>query len=97
MSERTKETGVSQGFFSLMQRIGRSFMLPIALLPVAGLLLGVGASFTNAAALEAYGLTGIMGEGTVLYTVFSVLSAVGDIIFANLPILFAMGVALGMA
>ena len=72
-------------------------MLPIALLPVAGLLLGVGASFTNAAALETYGLTGIMGEGTVLYTVFSVLSAVGDIIFANLPILFAMGVALGMA
>lgn len=97
MSERTKETGISRGFFSLMQRIGRSFMLPIALLPVAGLLLGVGASFTNAAALEAYGLTGIMGEGTVLYTVFSVLSAVGDIIFANLPILFAMGVALGMA
>ena len=80
-----------------MQRIGRSFMLPIALLPVAGLLLGVGASFTNAAALETYGLTEIMGEGTALYTVFSVLSAVGDIIFTNLPILFAMGVALGMA
>ena len=73
MSERTKDSG----FFSLMQRIGRSFMLPIALLPVAGLLLGVGASFTNAAALETYGLTEIMGEGTALYTVFSVLSAVG--------------------
>jgi len=80
-----------------MQRIGRSFMLPIALLPVAGLLLGIGASFTNAAALEAYGLTDIMGQGTILYNVFSVLSAVGDVIFANLPILFAMGVALGMA
>ena len=93
MSERTKDSG----FFSLMQRIGRSFMLPIALLPVAGLLLGIGASFTNAAALEAYGLTDIMGQGTILYNVFSVLSAVGDVIFANLPILFAMGVALGMA
>lgn len=80
-----------------MQRIGRSFMLPIALLPVAGLLLGIGASFTNAATLEAYGLSSFMGEGTLLYSVFSIFSAVGDIIFANLPILFAMGVALGMA
>ena len=98
MSERTKDSGFfSQGFFSLMQRIGRSFMLPIALLPVAGLLLGIGASFTNAATLETYGLTDVMGEGTVFYTVFSVLSAVGDVIFANLPILFAMGIALGMA
>ncbi|MBQ8368882.1 MAG: PTS transporter subunit EIIC [Clostridia bacterium] len=99
MSESAKKRSgfFSDGFFSLMQRIGRSFMLPIALLPVAGLLLGVGASFTNAATLEAYGLTRFMGEGTVLYTVFSVFSAVGDIIFANLPILFAMGVALGMA
>lgn len=99
MSESAKKRSaiIPDGFFSLMQRIGRSFMLPIALLPVAGLLLGIGASFTNAAALDAYGLTRFMGEGTVLYTVFSVFSAVGDIIFANLPILFAMGVALGMA
>ncbi|MBQ2725074.1 MAG: PTS transporter subunit EIIC [Clostridia bacterium] len=94
MSETAKR---NSGFFSLMQRIGRSFMLPIALLPVAGLLLGIGASFTNAATLEAYGLTSFMGEGTLLYSVFSVLSSVGDVIFANLPILFAMGVALGMA
>ena len=72
-------------------------MLPIALLPAAGLLLGIGASFTNAATLEAYGLSSFMGEGTLLYSVFSIFSAVGDIIFTNLPILFAMGVALGMA
>ena len=83
--------------FSVLQRVGRAFMLPIALLPVAGLLLGVGASFTNTAMLDTYGLTGFMGEGTVLYSVFTVLASVGTVIFDNLPLLFAMGVALGMA
>ncbi|MBE6632854.1 MAG: PTS glucose transporter subunit IIA [Ruminococcaceae bacterium] len=85
------------GLFSVLQRVGRAFMLPIALLPIAGLLLGVGASFTNAAMLETYGLIGIMGPGTVLYSIFSLLASVGTVIFDNLPLLFAMGVALGMA
>ncbi len=85
------------GFFSLLQRVGRAFMLPIALLPIAGLLLGVGSSLTNAAMLSEYGLTGIMGPGTVPFAIFSLLSAVGSVIFDNLPIIFAMGVALGMA
>jgi len=83
--------------FGVLQRVGRAFMLPIALLPIAGLLLGVGASLTNASMLEAYGLTGIMGEGTLLYSIFTVLSSVGSVIFDNLPLLFALGVALGMA
>ncbi len=83
--------------FGVLQRVGRSFMLPIALLPIAGLLLGIGASFTNAAMIEAYGLKGILGEGTVLHFVLTVMSETGNIIFANLPIIFAMGVALGMA
>ena len=85
------------GFFSLLQRVGRAFMLPIALLPIAGLLLGVGASLTNATMLAEYGLTNIMGRGTVAYAIFSLLSSVGTVIFDNLPIIFAMGVALGMA
>ena len=85
------------GFFGVLQRVGRAFMLPIALLPIAGLLLGVGASFTNEATLEAYNLLRIMGPGTVPYTVFSLLASVGTVIFDNLPLLFAMGVALGMA
>ena len=72
-------------------------MLPIALLPIAGLLLGVGSSLTNAAMIESYGLENILGEGTILNSVLRVLSAVGSIIFDNLPIIFAMGVALGMA
>ncbi len=83
--------------FGVLQRVGRSFMLPIALLPIAGLLLGVGASLTNAAMIESYGLEKILGEGTLLNSILTVLSAVGSIIFDNLPIIFAMGVALGMA
>lgn len=83
--------------FGVLQRVGRSFMLPIAILPVAGLLLGVGGSFTNETMLETYGLMGIMGPGTALNAVLQVMSAAGDIVFANLPIIFAMGVAIGMA
>lgn len=83
--------------FGVLQRVGRSFMLPIALLPVAGLLLGIGGSFTNETMLNAYGLMGFMGPGTLLYAIFTVMKEAGDIVFANLPILFAMGVAIGMA
>ncbi len=83
--------------FGVLQRVGRSFMLPIAILPVAGLLLGVGGSFTNETMLTTYGLMGIMGPGTILNAILQVMSAAGDIVFANLPIIFAMGVAIGMA
>lgn len=83
--------------FAVLQRVGRSFMLPIAILPVAGLLLGIGGSFTNPTMIDAYGLSAILGEGTVLNAVLTVMSKCGDIIFGNLPIIFAMGVAIGMA
>ena len=96
MSTKVKQKRGSAAF-SVLQRVGRAFMLPIALLPSAGLLLGIGASFTNVTMLEAYNLMGIMGPGTFLYSVFTLLSSVGTVIFDNLPILFAMGVALGMA
>ena len=83
--------------FGVLQRIGRSFMLPIAILPVAGLLLGIGGSFTNETMLKTYGLMKIMGPGTILNAIFLVLSDAGNIVFANLPIIFAIGVAIGMA
>ncbi|MFR8237387.1 MAG: glucose PTS transporter subunit IIA [Dorea sp.] len=83
--------------FGVLQRVGRSFMLPIAILPVAGLLLGFGSSFTNETMLEAYGLINVIGPGTIVYAIFEVMSEAGNIIFANLPIIFAMGVAIGMA
>lgn len=72
-------------------------MLPIAILPVAGLLLGLGGSFTNETMLKTYGLMKIMGPGTVLNLILQVMSAAGNIIFTNLPVIFAMGVAIGMA
>ncbi len=83
--------------FGVLQRVGRAFMLPIALLPIAGLFLGVGASLTNPAMIETYGLSAILGEGTILNSILTIISGVGSIIFSNLPIIFAMGVALGMA
>ena len=83
--------------FGVLQRVGRSFMLPIAILPVAGLLLGVGGSFTNETMLQAYGLMDLMGPGTFFNAILGVMSQAGDIVFANLPIIFAMGVAIGMA
>lgn len=83
--------------FGVLQRVGRSFMLPIAILPIAGLLLGLGGSFTNETMLKTYGLLGIMGPGTILNKILQVMNAAGNIIFTNLPIIFAMGVAIGMA
>lgn len=83
--------------FGVLQRVGRSFMLPIAILPVAGLLLGFGGSFTNETMLETYGLIDAIGPGTIVYDIFYVMKEAGNIVFANLPIIFAMGVAIGMA
>ncbi|HIY22180.1 MAG TPA: glucose PTS transporter subunit IIA [Candidatus Flavonifractor merdigallinarum] len=83
--------------FGVLQRVGRSFMLPIAILPVAGLLLGLGSSFTNETTLATYGLSSLMGPGTVPYFIFSVLNSCGSVIFDNLPLIFAIGVAIGMS
>lgn len=83
--------------FGVLQRVGRSFMLPIALLPVAGLLLGIGSSFTNPTTLETYHLTNIIKEGGLLYTILDIMSKTGSVVFDNLALLFAMGVAIGMA
>ena len=83
--------------FGGLQRVGRSFMLPIALLPVAGLLLGIGSSFTNETMLAAYGLNSVIHPGTLIYTILDVMSQTGSAVFNNLALLFAMGVAIGMA
>ncbi len=83
--------------FGVLQRVGRSFMLPIALLPVAGLLLGIGSSFTNPTTIETYNLGGVIYEGGILYTILDIMSRTGSAVFDNLALLFAMGVAIGMA
>ncbi|MDE6687944.1 MAG: PTS transporter subunit EIIC, partial [Lachnospiraceae bacterium] len=83
--------------FGVLQRVGRSFMLPIALLPVAGLLLGIGSSFTNPTTIDTYNLGGIIYEGGIFYTILDIMSKTGSAVFDNLALLFAMGVAIGMA
>ncbi|MDO4623582.1 MAG: glucose PTS transporter subunit IIA [Eubacteriales bacterium] len=83
--------------FAVLQRVGRSFMLPIAILPVAGLLLGLGSSFTNETTIAMYHLEGILGQGTILHSLLIIMNAVGSAIFDNLPLIFAVGVAIGMA
>ncbi|MCB6607782.1 glucose PTS transporter subunit IIA [[Clostridium] symbiosum] len=83
--------------FGVLQRIGRSFMLPIAVLPVAGLLLGIGSSFTNETTIATYRLGAFLGNGTILHGLLVIMSKAGSAIFDNLPIIFAIGVAIGMA
>lgn len=83
--------------FGVLQRVGRSFMLPIAILPVAGLLLGIGSSFTNETTIATYGLSGILGAGTLLHALLVIMNQVGSAVFDNLPLIFAVGVAIGMA
>ena len=113
--------------FGVLQRVGRSFMLPIAILPVAGLLLGIGSSFTNETTIATYGLQKILGsgtllnslliimnkvgsavfdmynlgkilgDGTILHALLVIMNKVGSAVFDNLPLIFAVGVAIGMA
>lgn len=83
--------------FGVLQRVGRSFMLPIAILPIAGVLLGLGSSFTNETLIETYHLEAILGNGTILHALLVIMNKVGSAIFDNLPLIFAVGVALGMA
>ena len=83
--------------FGVLQRVGRSFMLPIAILPIAGLLLGLGSSFTNKTTIETYGLQWLLGDKTFLHALLVIMNQVGSAIFDNLPLIFAVGVAIGMA
>ena len=87
---------MKKSIFSVLQRIGRSFMLPIAVLPIAGLFLGIGSSLTNEATMSSLHLEAILQEGTFLYQFLTLLMLVGNIVFDNLPIIFAASVALGM-
>ena len=72
--------------FAVVQQIGKSFFLPVSVLPIAGILLGLGSSFTNADTIAAYHLQGIMGEGTILNALLTIMSQVGNTIFGNLPL-----------
>jgi len=76
--------------FGALQKIGRSFMVPIAVLPIAGLFLGIGSSFTNPN-------SGFFSPDGFMFKLLSVLSDSGNIVFTLLPLLFCAAVALGLA
>ena len=77
---------------NLLQNIGRSIMIPIAMLPAAGILLAFGVSFQNPSIIEKFSFLG--NEGVV--RVLQLMGEAGSIIFANLPLLFAVGIAVGL-
>lgn len=82
---------------AFLSKLGQSFMLPIALLPAAGIMLGIGSSFTNESMLLAYGFEDALGAGTPINSLLQVLAAAGDVVFANLPLMFGMAVAIAFA
>ena len=88
-----------------LKTMGKASIFPIALLPLAGLFLGLGTLFTDAVNIKVYGLQNILGKvyfvgstlavtkTTVLYEFLIILSKLGNVIFSNLPLLFAIGMA----
>ena len=84
-----------------LQRIGKAIMLPIAALPIAGILLGVGGALLGISGLEnpptIYQPLISFVNIPVVTAILTVMKNIGDIIFGNLPILFAVGVAVGLA
>ena len=85
--------GSNSSLFAKAQRFGKSFMLPIAVLPAAGILLGIGGALSNPNSVKAYPFLDIGW----LQNVFTIMAAAGNVVFANLAILFAIGIAVGLA
>ena len=79
--------------FKKFSQLGRAFMLPIAILPAAGLLLGIGGALSNASAIQAYPWL----DQTWLQTILTVMSNAGNAVFSNLALIFAIGLAVGLA
>ena len=87
--------------FKYLQRIGKAIMLPIAALPIAGILLGIGGAFIGIASLEnapsIYNPLISFVNLEFVTAILQIMNDIGNIIFGNLPILFAVGVAVGLA
>ncbi|MDP0031677.1 PTS transporter subunit EIIC [Glaesserella parasuis] len=79
--------------FKQLQQIGKAFMLPIAILPAAGLLLGIGGALSNKATVQVYPLL----DNPVLQGIFQIMSAAGSVVFANLALLLCIGLGIGLA
>ena len=79
--------------FKYLQKIGKAFMLPIAILPAAGLLLGIGGAFSSAATISAYPFLDV----PFLQAIFKIMSAAGNVVFGNLSLLLCIGICVGLA
>ena len=79
--------------FKTLQKIGKAFMLPIAILPAAGLLLGIGGALSNATTVATYPVL----ANPTLQAIFQVMSAAGSVIFGNLAMLLCVGLCIGLA
>ena len=79
--------------FKVLQKIGKAFMLPIAILPAAGLLLGIGGALSNPVTVATYPVL----NNDVLQAIFKVMSQAGEVIFANLSLLLCVGLCIGLA
>ena len=86
-------SGQDSSIFAILQRFGKALMLPIAVLPAVGLLLGIGGSLSNPNTIKAYPFLDVYWlQDTLL-----IMADAGNVVFANLPILFAVGLAVGLA
>lgn len=79
--------------FQKLQRIGKAFMLPIAILPAAGLLLGIGGALSNPNTIAVYPFLDV----PILQGIFTVMASAGDVVFGNLAMLLTIGLAAGLA
>ena len=80
-------------FVAAFEQFGRSFLLPVSVLPGAGIIKGIGTAFTNSNTVKMFPA---LGNHTVQF-VMKFLIALGDVAFDNLPVIFAVGVAVGLA
>ena len=88
--------------FKYLQRTGKALMLPIAALPIAGILLGIGGAFLGIAGMNDapaiyQSIADVINNSQFITALLTIMKNIGDIVFGNLPILFAVGVAAGLA
>lgn len=80
-----------------LQTLGRTMLMPLAVMAIGSVFMGLGGAFTSQGTVDALGLGNIIYSGSTIYNIFFVMKAMGDVVFSNLPILYASGVAFGMS
>lgn len=80
-----------------LQQLGQAMLIPISIITIGSLFMGVGGAFTSEATVSSLGLQNLIYEGSLLYNFFMICKAMGDAVFSNLPIFFAIGVSFGLS